>query len=441
MTSSLPVLFAAQALADTPSATALVTRLADPHYASSDIAVSCAPASTLLEKLHQHGDDAASLAESSSEALGFIAMLEPSAAAAAGLDLSGAVSAGYWELNKGIWLSIPFSGTPSAAEAMLASSPLGAPKIEADGWVFEDGSHGVLADGAILLRRNAPQDLGSEPPRAGLFSGLPDRAGCLGWVRLPTTVAQRAPELAGAELLAQVPFDDDRVLLRLATANPAPDALSRSAAAPVGGSSVERPTALAGLGIAPWALIEAIGRPIPGVNPQDLEKLKRRLNVGPGLTAAWFGAPTGAHVDWVVVAPIEGSHSPRRLARRTRKLLDKVDFEVEREGEHGFVATRGEQVVHAAARDGRLVFGARADRVADAADGIGQSWLVGAPLDRLQSWPAVVWTSALPGPDGEPLVLDIGVRSVDGIWEIEAHAELPEGAGMDGLIRGLKGRR
>lgn len=427
------------ALAGADSATALAERLADPRTPGTRIAASCAPASGILGKLREvsSAEDLERMADT--EAGIALILLDPVAAAAAGFDLDGALTVGVPMAGQGEWFGLPFAGTPSQAEAALSQTRLGAARPEGAGWRLGDGSVAQLQDGLLLVTKRGSAELAPPSPRAELFAGLAPTPGCTVWLQVPPQLAQKAPSLANAQLLLQVPMSGDGVLARVAATKPAPEALARVAAAPVGGSSVEAPSFVLGLGVSPYALADAeIKQDLP-LQPAQLARLKRRLPLGPGATLAMFGSP-GSQLSVVVVLPVESRLSPRRLASRARKAAEGAGAEVTATASDRFEARVNGKVVQVVARRGRLYLGEELPRVLEAADGLGQSWLLNAPVERMTGWPLTLWTTGIPGPGGAPMSMDLGLRARDGIWEIEAQVQVPEGALLDQLIRDVPSR-
>lgn len=391
------------------------------RHGSAGVAIACAPAGQLIERL-------GGLPPLAAQAEGgpFSALRSPEQAAAMGFDLSGTLGAAIAVPSASGWLSLPFTGGAAQAEDALRSLAMEPEQTSESVWALRGGNTMASLDQRELMVQVGGRPSGILPDRA-LLDGFPAGGGCLIWFDAPEELGatQKLGDMQAAAWFPLAPGAE--TLMRFKLDAPAPEALARPTAAPVGGSSSEAPTLLFAVGVSLESLLDdPLVASALDLKGRDARRAARAFDMGAGATFAVFGDPDPSALDWVAVIPSERRHKPRAIARRARRALHRLELEVERTSPTTFVARREQTTLYGASTDGRLILGHDPMRVGEAASGAGRSWLEGARLERLQGWAISVWTG--PGLENFPdlpqgFSADIGIRSREGVWELGLHME------------------
>lgn len=345
---------------------------------------------------------------------------------AAGLDAEGSVSMGLYLDEREGWLKLPLSAPDAAtAERLMGALNIGY-VADGEGWSVEGGKARAALSGADLVVRKGDGSTGAIFD-GSILNGMPSGSGCVLWGADRPGLGLPAPADETFQMSLFVPFDGaDDALMHIKLTDPAPAVLSRPQSAPVGGTTSEAPSVVLAAGVSLAAFLED-----PGVlralemRPREARRVVRALDIGPGTTAAFFGAVDPDRLDWVLVLPVNEA-STRRIARKGRRVLREMGLRVRRGGPDGLIAQGDASLVFGFADPGRLVLGVDPSRVMEVASRTGTSWLVGADEARLGSWPLVGWTGAgiqeaMGLPEGARL--DLSLRAADGVWELGLHAE------------------
>lgn len=400
-----------------------------------DVAMVCGPSQRLLGRLADLSALAAVTGRPVPERLPDL-LASPEQAAAHGLDPEGAVGFGLYLEEKQGWLRLPLvQGDRETAERLM--DELGVEHVtDGEGWSVEGGKAQASIQNSELVVVKGQGTTGAifDPT---LLAGLPEEGGCLLWGANRPGLGVPVPGDEPLQTGMFFPFDGGRdVLVRLRLSDPAPAVLGHPASAPVGGTTSDAPTLVVAAGVSLQALLEdpAVARALE-LRQGDSRRVVRALDVGPGATVALFGALDPEALDWVAVLPVEGAAGPRKIARKGRHLLRRLDMRVHRGGPDALIAEGESSLVFGMADHGRLILGVNPARVLEVAARLGTSWLASADEERLGAWPVVAWTGeALSEGMGLPegARLDVGLRAVDGLWEIGLR-----GTGLGDALREL----
>lgn len=431
-----------------PSAADSLATLLDAAPSTPHVAMSCAPASTVLETLATAMSGAPEGALDPSGQHLVAALLAPGGIEKLGIDPDGALRLSLWEpTGQAVGeLSLPFRGDTAAAESMmreLGMQPVVVPDTP-NTWVSTDGDTETVArldDGALILAFDgrAPEQTDLPPRDLPLVRGLPAEPGCAAWVAsrrdgLPGP-DQLMPE-GGLAVVGFIPFQRDQLgLLRVRVGGRLPEALTTSQRAPVTGSSPEPPAVVLTLGLSAADLLQdPLVQDALELTPRQAKRALKYLNIASGTTVALFGNPRA--LDAVAMLPLDptlGPTRPKKVRRRLGRLARKLDLELLRQTEQGMVLGTPRGMVHAEVREGRVVLAASGARALAAADGEGVPWVASSDLGWALDWPISGWTGpAMPGAGPFQLKVRGGVRADDDVLEIGVQVQTNAPPGLIG---------
>ncbi|MFZ5481047.1 MAG: hypothetical protein ACOZNI_30070 [Myxococcota bacterium] len=335
--------------------------------------VACAPVGRALHVASTFplpGDALAKLEENPA-GRAVLALRDPAAAEAAGVDLAGTIVTSFRKGDDGATeVVVPFSGSPAQAEALLAR--FGAKVTpEPGGWLLDGEKvdlHATLAAGRLVLRGDAATPATPAAPDP-LLAGLPAVDGCVVWVDEPDG-DKRMHAAAFVPLSGKAP-----AVVRLEYPEPVADSLTRPPVKPANGSSVQVPTFVATIGIPADDLLAAVA-PVAKLPPEELAKLREVVRFGAGATVALFGNPR----EQVFVArlPVTDPGGRPMPAKKTAALARKMAAamgDVSKSSPTSFRVVTERSVFHVAAEQGAIVIGSVPEAVAEAASGAGTPWL------------------------------------------------------------------
>ena len=305
--------------------------------------------------------------------------------------------------------ALPTSGQNIDEKAILDS-------LLAKGWQRGEGRMWTLnagdgaweawsADGSLRAVRTSSR--GAEPASPGadlsaLAAGFQDHPGCIvAAADLSRAGNGRASKIPVNSVAIQLPFNDEPLRVRAATERSYGQTLARPTGLPMMGSGVE-PMVVVAVNVRP---IDALLAMIQGTRfadqpaakqLMDLEKSRRKLDIGPGLTLALYETNM-AH--WTAVMPmVKGKKGRPAPVSRIRKALDAVGegaaLQIDFEDGGRFVVRGEERVIHGQITRGRVVMGTDPADVLAAARGEGRPWLPAAIATEVAKWPIAVATPA-----------------------------------------------
>jgi hypothetical protein len=330
--------------------------------------------------------------EATASGRALLALRDPAAAAAAGLDLDGPIVL-VSRKRDGVEsedLTVAFAGSPAQAEDFVRRFGRD-PVPDAGGWRV-DAPKGTarmaLADGRLSLAGEV--DAAPATPST-LLSGLPTVDGCVVWAELPQ---KGQPPM---QMAAFVPLSGGApATVHVGYAKPMDAALLQAPVRPVSGTSSRAPSFVATLGVPLDSALELLGKAAK-VPDDGLSQLRKHLRFGPGATVAFFDDPR--KLQFAARLPVTGPDG-RPMARgklaRVAKRLARGLGEVSRVSPTAFRVVTEDRVFYVAATQGALIVGADAAAVGEAAAGIGEPWIAGEVAEWAGGWTMAVSGTAMP---------------------------------------------
>lgn len=426
-------LLVGSALAGSSSADIVATALAE--NPSAEVAVVCAPVGTLLGVMSKLPVPPALMDAAGGQGRRLLPLLDPAAAAEAGVDRSGAlvlVGAAKGSAD----LRVPFNGTRAQAEALLGVLY---DDVTASGelWRITDNGRARLArlEGGSLridaVRSEVVAAPGpSFPPVGPLLDGLPVAPGCTVLLRGVDTekadgaMAAYVPLAGQAPLLIRMNLDQVR----------GPAALARGGPVGMAGRSPEAPSMVLSMSVSIDSLLDALASD-PTLDMAELGELHRLVAFGPGASLAVFGNPKDRKFSAVIplTAP-DGSALPRRKV--VRFITRFSEGKVTRTGGATFRGKVEDTAIYGAVGPGRVVLASDADTVQVVLADAGEPWLTPEMRAYNQEWPIALQSRGTES----PFQLRAGVRTVQDTWELalEVTGGNPELTGfMTGMLSAL----
>lgn len=422
----------ARAAGPLEAATALA---ADHGLAAPDMAVSCTPMGRVLELASALPLPPMMRMQLSEEPSGrlMMSLLDPAQAKARGFDLEGGVTMLMWEREqKSHAVSVPFSGAAVQVQELL--DQLGPNQAGDDGRSWSTLSKGgedlwVLEEGALVMQPDgAPAGTWERP---ALLEGLPEVDGCLVYASPDDLPGKDGP--SEVDLAMFLPLSGGApMLVRFALPQAAPEVFSSARRGPVGGNSLEAPSVVMTVGVPLFELVELIADEAK-IDPADLEFVRSKVTLEPGMTLAFFGKPDA--MDVAAVVPVtDGGGQPiktRRLVRLIYKGMKREGMAVTREGKDSFTALVGDRTIYLRAAPGAVVAGTNGLAVQQAAFGMGEPWVSPELAAHAAEWPVAVGGGQSMGPQGSVSVL-MGLRSSQGYWEMATEVKVDDPTGQLG---------
>lgn len=397
-------------------------------HPDAEVVLACAPVGSLLATAGKVPLPPALLAEADPATRSLLRLLDPSAAAEAGINKDGPlllVGAGK-EL---VALSVPFDGSAAQAGALLRQFD---PDVREDGsfWKLsrKDQAYlGTLGEGVLRLDAVRAGVAGPAlPDAAALTRGLPEVPGCVLVVRGVDT------EKADGALSAFVPLGGKAPLLIRAQVDQlaAPAELARGGPVGDGAHTVEAPSMVLTVAVSIDTLLDAAAQ--AGAIPADsLAKVHHIVSFGAGTSVALFGNPRDRRFAAVIPisAPDGAALPPRKVVRFVTKASDG---KIRRTGATTFTGTLGDETVFGAADAGRVVLGGTAELVQTVLADAGEPWLTPEMRSYTSTWPITLQSRSGSG----PFALRTGLRTVGPAWEfsVEMTGGSPE---LTGFLMGM----
>lgn len=311
------------------------------------------------------------------------------------MDLDGPVWASGWRAEPGGTLSFATEATAESVARRIATAREGVAVPGIAGWVVTTPGLpevNVTADrGMVTIRGPLPE--GATPRRLpdALLAALPEAPGCL------VALHMAVPEAGDVDLAAHLPFTP-RTEITFAVASEKLTALEGVVLAPQPPPPVRTERAPDG--------VVVVGLGLDGVNfsrflAGDELRLARRMQRRFPLTAGTTVGIVHHEPDPILGAALPFDGVPAdTLARRTRKLLHKLDAPVvQTDGRH-FTVIFPDLTLVAAAQDGRLLLANDAGLLAEMEADRGEAWVAGKAAELAAAYPVVTVTSALPDGNG-----------------------------------------
>ena len=369
-----------------------------------------------------------------------LGLRDPKRAEAMGFDLAGAGAMLFWQENKSATLTLPFSGDAAQAEALLQG--MGSEvQAEADGMSWRArGKNGAaslwrLEDGALTSNEGVPPQGSWTSP--ALLQGMPEVDGCSIFMSLDDLPGEKGP--SSADLAMFFPLGGGApALVRIDLPKDAPALFASSKTPPVGGSSLERPTALLSVGVPLFDLLDVFGEDTK-LPSEDITAVRQHVTLEPGATIAFYGKPN--ELNMVAVLPVtDGKGQPlstKRLVKKLYKGAKRQDMAPQKEGKDGFMVVMENRQLHVKSAPAAVVVGTNGLGVEQAALGLGEPWMDTAATTYASEWPVAV--SAGQSTEDGSVEAFMGLRSLGTNWEVsmEVKVDDPQGRLSAAMTAGL----
>ncbi|MEN0061007.1 MAG: hypothetical protein AAGA48_02595 [Myxococcota bacterium] len=398
------------------------------------VAVSCDPIGPMTDLLQTVALPAFN--PSQAPAGSWMSFLNPDRLVGAGIDPEASVSVLIFD-DREIVVDLGFLGTEAQANVLVASLlGLDASMRERFSW-----DEGRLVVGGRRLPPNLV-DVAWQDHRLTVRAGVPNARGATSLRSIversnadggcALTFDGDLPQSARAQsegrdptritAMVHLPMADGapaKVLFH--THEPVPTALTTTPQAPIGGSTKERPAVLMSIGVALGdLLLDPTLRTTFQMQEQDVVELLSRVRFGHGTTVAFFAdEPRLGFVANLDATRADGrAVGPRRARRLLQRALSRGGLGAERLSATELHVALEQSDVWIATREGGLVVGSRRDRVREAADGQGTTWIRPAFTNLAHAHPVALRSEGVSTRQIPPVAADLGIRTHEGLWEL-----------------------